>query len=319
MSRNSNKTKKGSPREKSHFREYSESFLIAIGIALVIRALVIYPFRIPTGSMENSLLVGDFLLANKFVYGIRTPDWVGIPYTKLGFNIPFFRTPGFRTPQRGDVVIFKYPQDESLNYIKRCVAMSGDTINISNKALYINGERFPDAPHSKFIYPTYDPDYQESAIFPKGSGNRDFYGPVRVPAPGDTIRFTDANREKWFEWFQLAVYEGRKVTISHEGENIRLTVKNQEKWPRAIRMYPVENYFINGNSIRDNVYTVKYPHYFMMGDNRDNSLDSRYWGFLPARNVVGEALIIYWSWDNETPFYRLLEKIRWSRLLGLIR
>src|SRR4030042_4408795 len=225
MSRNSNKTKKGSPREKSHFREYSESFLIAIGIALVIRVLVIYPFRIPTGSMENSLLVGDFLLANKFVYGIRTPDWVGIPYTKLGFSIPFFRTPGFRTPQRGDVVIFKYPQDASLNYIKRCVAMSGDTINISNKALYINSEGFPDGPHSKFIYPTYDPDYQESAIFPKGSGNRDFYGPVRVPAPGDTIRFTDANREKWFEWFQLAVYEGRKVTISHEGETERLTVK----------------------------------------------------------------------------------------------
>ena len=116
-----------------------ESLLVAVLIAIVIRALVIYPFRIPTGSMEDSLLVGDFLLANKFVYGIRTPDWIGIPYTKIGFDIPFIRTPGFRKPQRGDVVIFKYPRDASLNYIKRCVAVSGDTVLYRNKVLYING------------------------------------------------------------------------------------------------------------------------------------------------------------------------------------
>src|SRR5512137_2468173 len=121
------KTESTSKKEKSGVRQYVYSFLVALLIALVIRAVVIYPFRIPTGSMEDSLLVGDFLLANKFVYGVRSPDWIGIPYTKIGFKVPFFRTPGFRKPQKGDVVIFKYPRDVSLNYIKRCIGTSGDT------------------------------------------------------------------------------------------------------------------------------------------------------------------------------------------------
>ncbi len=309
-----------SGKKKGAFREYSESLFVALAIALVIRALVIYPFRIPTGSMEGSLLVGDFLLANKFVYGIRTPDWIGIPYTKLGFSIPFIRTPGFRDPQRGDVVIFKYPRDESLNYIKRCVALSADTVEIRNKELHINGQKFPDPPGLKYIDNRfYPPGYREHNIFPANAGNRDNYGPVRVPAPGDSLFFTDDNRHLWFEQLQIALYEGRKVTIFHAGEEIRLTVENQNRWPAAIDTYPVASFFINGKSLDKYVYVVKNVHYFMMGDNRDNSLDSRYWGFLPERNVVGEGLIIYWSWDNEVPFYRLLNKIRWSRILGLIR
>jgi len=313
------KTKKNG-RDKSSIREYSESFLVALGIALIIRALVIYPFRIPTSSMEGSLLVGDFLLANKFVYGIRTPDWVGIPYTKLGFSIPFVRTPGFREPVRGDVVIFKYPQDETLNYIKRCIAVSGDTLEIKGKAVYVNGQREMLPPDHQYIYPeTYADDFKESGIYPPGAGNRDNYGPVRIPAPGDTFHFTESNRPTWFERFQIIVYEGRKLTITHNGETVRLTVKNQEIWPRAIRMYPIEDFKIEGKPIKDHVHTVKNKHYFMMGDNRDNSLDSRYWGYLPERNIVGEALIIYWSWDNVMPFYRLFNKVRWGRIFNLIR
>lgn len=311
---------KKSGEKKSNFREYSESLFVALAIAIVIRALVIYPFRIPTGSMENSLLVGDFLLANKFVYGIRTPDWIGIPYTKIGFSIPFIRTPGFRKPQRGDVVIFKYPRDESLNYIKRCVAVSGDTVEVRNKKLFINGERFPDPPKSKYIdHRTYPESYREYTIFPPEAGNRDNYGPVRVPSAGDTLRFTDSNKHLWFEQLQIALYEGHKITLSHGGEETRLTADNQNRWITAIDTYPIESFAIDGHSLNDYVYVVKHRHYFMMGDNRDNSLDSRYWGFLPERNVVGEGLIIYWSWDNQVPLYRLLNKIRWNRVLGLIR
>ena len=304
---------------KSTGWEYWKSLLIAIGIALLIRAVVVYPFRIPTGSMEDTLLVGDFLLANKFVYGIRSPDWIGIPYTKIGFSIPFIKTPGFRKPKQGDVVIFKYPRDLSLNYIKRCIAVSGDTVEVRNKVTFVNGKIFPNPPHSKFIdYRIYPRGYQEYNIFPPGAGNRDNYGPVRVPAPGDTFHFTNSNKNLWFERFQIAIYEGHKITISYRGEKVRLTVKNQNRWPTAIEMYPIEDFAIDGHPLNQTIYTVKYRHYFMMGDNRDNSLDSRYWGFLPEHDVVGEALIIYLSWDSDIPLYRIFHKIRWKRIFELI-
>jgi signal peptidase I len=306
-------------KRKGAAREFTESLFIAVGIALVIRALVIYPFKIPTGSMEDSLLVGDHLLANKFVYGIRTPDWIGIPYTKIGFKIPFLQTPGFRKPKKGDVVIFKYPRDEMLNYIKRCVAVSGDTVEIHDKTLYVNRELFPNPPQSKFLKGMYPVNYQQPDIYPPGRGNIHNYGPVRIPAPGDTFRFTEANRNAWLEWIQIGVYEGHKIVISHQGETIRLRDKNQDKWERAARMYPAESYSIDGQPLNGFLYTIRYRHYFMMGDNRDNSLDSRYWGFLPERNVVGEALIIYWSWNKDIPLYRLFRKIRWDRLLKIIR
>lgn len=307
-----------SPPKQSFYKEYIEPFLSALLIALVIRALVIYPFRIPTGSMEDTLLVGDFLVANKFVFGIRSPDWIGIPYTKLGFKIPFFRTPGFRKPQQGDVVIFKYPRDETLNYIKRCIATSNDTVYIQNKVLYVNGKAFPNPPHSKFVYPNYPESYRESTIFPPGAGNRDYFGPIRVPAAGDTFHFTESNKDLWFERMQLAVYEGHTVRLTHAGQSVELTVKNQSRWQPAIRMYPGNGFYIDDEPLVGHVYTVENRHYFMMGDNRDNSLDSRYWGFLPERYVVGEALIIYWSWDGNLPISQLYKKIRWKRLLNLI-
>lgn len=312
-------SKRKSNKKKSSFREYSESLFVAIGIALLIRALVIYPFRIPTGSMEDSLLVGDFLLANKFVYGIRSPDWIGIPYTELGFKVPFFRSPAFREPQRGDVVIFKYPRNDKQNYIKRCIAMSGDTLRITGKKVTVNSKPSPMPPEHKFMYPEKYPNEREMGIFPPGAGNRDHYGPVIIPSPGDTLTFTESNRALWFERFQLMVYEGHKLELTHNGETIRLTVENQSRWMRAINLYPIEDFSVDGVPVQRLTYTVKNRHYFMMGDNRDNSLDSRYWGFLPERYVVGEGLIVYWSWDSHMPLYRFFNKIRWSRFLKLIR
>ncbi len=306
-------------QNKSTVRQYGESFFVALIIALVIRALVIYPFRIPTGSMEKSLLVGDFLLANKFVFGIRSPDWIGIPYTKLGFKIPFFQTPGFRKPKSGDVVIFKYPRDQSLNYIKRCIATSGDTVMVRDKVVYVNGVKFSNAPHTQFIDSRIFPaDAQERSIFPPGSGNRDNYGPVRIPAPGDTFTFTDSHRDQWYKWLTIALYEGYNLKLEYRGQTLKLTEKNITRWEHYCQTYPLEAFWMNGKPLKDKLYTVKNRHYFMMGDNRDNSFDSRYWGFLPGRLVVGEGLIVYWSWDSEVPLYRLLHKIRWSRILMLI-
>lgn len=231
-------------RAKGFVRDWIETIISVAIMVFVIRVTVVEAYRIPTSSMEETLLVGDFLLVNKFIYGIRTPDWIGIPFTKIGFNIPYTRLPGLVEPKQGDIIVFRYPKDESVNYIKRCVAVEGQTVEIRNKILYVDGKPLPDPPHLQHLdYRTIPPELQERGIYPMGAGNRDNYGPVTVPP---------------------------------------------------------ENYF-------------------MMGDNRDNSLDSRYWGFLPKKNVVGKALIIYFSWDKSSPFYRLHKKVRWNRILDLIK
>jgi len=270
--------------------------------------------------MEGSLLVGDHLLCNKFVYGIRTPDWIGIPYTRIGFWIPFTRLPGFRDPQQGDVVIFKYPRDEHDHYVKRCIAVSGDTVEIRDKEVFVNGKRFTNPPGVQHIIHRVLPaGYRQQEIFPPNAGNIHNYGPVIVPSKGEVLEFTEDNRDKWYEWFQLILYEGNDITLSYSGQVTRLTLDSQFRWQTAIHMYPVESFAINGKPINEFPYKITYRQLFMMGDNRDNSLDSRYWGFVPERNLVGEALILYFSWDEEEPLYRLFSKLRWNRFLKLIR
>ena len=259
---------KKTDQKKSGIREYSESFFVALIIALVIRALVIYPFRIPTGSMQDSLLIGDFLLANKFVYGIRSPDWIGIPYTEIGFKIPFFHTPGFRKPARGDVVIFKYPKNQALNYIKRCIAVSGDTVFIQNKTVYVNGKTFPNAPKTKFIHNhTYPVGSKESKIFPPGAGNRDNYGPVRVPAPGDTFRFTNDSRGEWTKWLTVAFYEGYDLKLRHSGQTIKL---NEKKIINKEDMIIVFVYFdLSEGDLFDQVFCIPVPDFLKLTKNKN--------------------------------------------------
>ena len=115
-----------------------KSLLIILIIALSLRATVIEAYIVPTGSMENTIMTGDFLIGNKFVYGMRTPDWIGIPYTELGFNVPWTRFPKFKKPHRGDVVIFKYPRDNFQKYVKRCVAEPGQTITVRGKKVWVD-------------------------------------------------------------------------------------------------------------------------------------------------------------------------------------
>jgi signal peptidase I len=204
----------GARREKSVVREYVEAALWALALTLFLRAFVIQAFRIPTQSMENTLLIGDFLFVNKFEYGPK------IPFTHIRF-------PGIRKPRPGDVIVFQYPQDPSKDYIKRCVAVGGQTVEMRDKDLYVDGRRTvePYVIHSR-------PD-----TIPAGYERRDNHPPFTVP-PG--------------------------------------------------RLY-------------------------MMGDNRDNSYDSRYWGPVDMDLVKGRAMFIYWSWDGTRRWPR------WDRLLRLIR
>jgi signal peptidase I len=228
-------------RGRGGFREWVGFLVTLIIMVFFIRVTTVEAFRIPTGSMENTLLVGDFLLVNKFIYGIRTPDWIGIPFTDVGFSVPSYRFPGTRKVQSGDIIVFKYPLDRSLNYIKRCVAAPGQTIEVRERQLYIDGKIFENPPESKFISRNpLSPNVHERGIYaPKGEQwNHDNYGPLKVP---------------------------------------------------------------------DGMY-------FMMGDNRDNSADSRYWGFVPEEDIVGKALVIYFSFDKNTHLNEFYKFIRWNRI-----
>lgn len=198
--------------KKSELREYASSILIAVALALVIRTGVVQAFYIPSGSMEDTLLVGDYLLANKFIYGA--------PIDVPGTHITLFRLPGLRDPEPGDIVIFQSPVDPDRDLIKRCVAVGGQVVEVIDKVLYVDGVRFEDPPLSK---------HTDRRTYPATVNPRDNFGPYRVP----------------------------------EG------------------------------------------HFFMMGDNRDNSADSRYWRSASRELIKGKAMSIYWSWadDNRGPYY----------------
>jgi len=198
--------------KKKLIKEYIEPIVIAVLIALFIRAFVVQAFKIPSSSMEPTLLVGDHLLVNKFIYGIR------IPYT----DIKFFQ---YRKPQRGDIIVFIFPKDRKKDFIKRVIATEGEKVVIIHNKIYID-DKLIDDPWGHFTMP-------RSTI--------EDYGPVRVP--GDSL--------------------------------------------------------------------------FVMGDNRDNSQDSRFWGFVRVNEVKGKALIIYFSWDSNAQ--DPLNKIRWARFGNLIR
>ena len=200
-------------KSRSVLREYVEAALWALVLTLFLRAFVIQAFRIPSASMQDTLLIGDFLFVNKFEYGPK------IPFTHI-------RLPGLRAPRRGDVIVFQFPQDPTKDFIKRCVATGGETLEVRNKQVYVDGKPLREsyAIHS-------DP-----SVRPAGYDYRDYFGPV----------------------------------------------------------------------------TVAKGQMFMMGDNRDNSNDSRYWGQLEMDLVKGRAMFIYWSWDGERNWPR------WNRIFELI-
>ncbi len=229
------------PSVKSTLREYFESIVVAVVLALFIRTWVVQAFKIPTGSMEQNLLIGDHLLVNKFVYG---PSLGALESAVLPI----------RAPRRGEIVVFKFPEQPDRDFIKRVIGLPGETVELREKRMYIDGDPI-DEPYVHFLN-----------LFSAGAGDfspvdlRQSYGPVLVPP----------------------------------------------------------------------------DHYFVMGDNRDNSQDSRYWGFLPAANLKGRALVVYWSYESASEDYedasagstvrRLLSvashfftRTRWERLFHFIR
>jgi len=205
------------------FIEFCRSFFPVIGIVLLLRSFVVEPFRIPSGSMIPTLLVGDFILVNKFTYGLRDPVF-------------HWRFLGSGEPKRGDVVVFRWPGDPSIDYIKRVIGLPGDHIAYRDKVLYVNGQRMNQSPDGQFDTHT----------------------------------------------------QGAPISMRLEeqlGDVKHPILINPEQPGTPFPQYMTE-------------FVVPPGQYFMMGDNRDNSSDSRFWGTVPERNLVGKAFMIWMSWDS---------------------
>jgi signal peptidase I len=231
------------PSLKDSLWDNFKQIFIAVILAVIIKTSIVEAYKIPSPSMEDTLLVGDFLLANKIIYGARLP-------------VVNWRLPAISEPEQGDVVIFIWPRDRVTKYIKRCVATGGDTVEVKDKRLYVNDVEYSLPETGKFTKPNVQP------RLPGGGDSRDNFGPYVVP---------------------------------------------------------------------DKCY-------FMMGDNRDNSSDSRFWGVVPNELVLGEAILVHWSWDDSiypSPevtvtdplsvprvfifnVVHFVEKVRWGRLFGLV-
>jgi signal peptidase I len=256
--------------------------------------------------MEATILVGDFVLVNKFIYGSSSPKY--IPFTEI--ELPFFRLPAIREPRAKDIVVFEYPGDRDqlratelgVNYVKRCIGTPGDTIEIKDKVIFVNGKEFWRPPHIKYYkgnnvsYLKPKPaDYADPRIFPKGMRwNEDNYGPLVIPRKGLTIPLNIYNIEQW------------------------QTIIDREYGERVV---DIKNGAVTINDIPVSSYKFKKDYYFMMGDNRDDSADSRFWGFVSRDMIVGQAFITLFSWDRNIPFsqlFKLLGSVRLDRVLKLL-
>ncbi len=275
---------------KEKFLAFLKEFGIVFGAFLILNNFVIASFLVPTGSMENEVMTGDLLFVNKFIYGGTSPR--NIPFTNV--RLPWFRVPGIRDVQRGDVIVFVFPgyrdevnPDEFTFYLKRCVGLPGDTLQVVNRVLYVNGKPFPLTRNQKFTYHRMmSPDQLDDRIFPKGAPwNEDNYGPIVIPRKGMVIPVSTRNIQAW------------DTFIRREGHTVRVSGDQVE---------------IDGKAATD--YRVERDYLFGMGDHRDNSLDGRYWGFIPKENLVGTPLIVYWSWDTDIPIYNIFAKLGSVRL-----
>lgn len=276
------------------------TLLYALLVALLVKMVIVDAYKIPTGSMENTLIPGDFILVNKSAYSLTSPK----TFPVFNFDLPWFNVIKTGKPKVNDIIVFEFPgfitqfnAKPKVNYVKRVCGLPGDTVKIINKQLYINGTAIRPAPTGIFTDTTLKPSGEsEPNIFPDGMGfNCDNYGPVRVPKKGDVISIDFKSIKNWE---MLINRECGKKAISVEGTVITL----------------------NGKPIRE--YTLKQDYYFVLGDNRDNSLDSRYWGFVPENNILGKAMVIYWSWNGEIPFKRIKDlylSIKAERIFKIIR
>ena len=388
-----------------------KGLITLIIVAFTIKTCLLEIYVVPTGSMEKTILIGDVLIGNKFIYGMKTPTWIGIPYTRYGFDIPWYRLPEFREIKNGDVTIFEFPRDPFQKYVKRCIGLAGDVVSINEGNIYVNNtlmdfpeegqylKRLPNNSdvltknmswNSEYLYSQfkcesfndlnnnylYDKNSEEFVDLNKNNkwdyGNLDNIKEFTVPYKSEPFidknkneiydkgeEFEDLNNNNiwdegftyvisdvtdWESFINLLLLDGneleldnwnftlidpehisrlrglikykilglfngssieskRKLQIRQNNDQIEYAEQLKEKnnkrkiitpWDSRIiknvqdRDYILENLKVNGAPIKTiNKYTVKHDYYFLMGDNRDNSYDSRFWGFVPDYNILG--------------------------------
>jgi len=342
-----------SPGGKSAIREWFEALLYAGIAALILKTLFFDAFRIPTPSMEDSLLTGDFLIVSKLHYGTRTPMSISLPFTEIhvpNVTLPWFRFPGFTSIKRNDVFVFNYPIEDKVisartHYIKRAVGMPGDTLQIVGKKLVVNGVETDEAPGIQFfheVYTTGQARLSPSKVKEAGglmidtSQRGTFIVNMTDVEAADMLTWPEVERiepfvrpddENFFKQYSSFYFskpmDGNvdqfgAVVIPFEGQVVTLTADNWHVYRDVVIRYEGNTVQQNGdvfviNGETTNSYTIKQDYYFAMGDNRDNSEDSRFWGFVPDDHVVGKAVMLYFSWDGERNLPRL------SRMFNLIR
>ena len=351
-------------KKKRNYKEEFRVLVILIIVAFTVKTSVAEIYVVPTGSMENTIMIGDMLFGNKFIYGMKTPTWLGVPYTRMGFDVPWARLPKFKEVENGDVVIFEYPRDPFQKYVKRCIGIAQDSIEINRGEIYINNKKmdFPKGGNKtqRYVDPN-DEQYGMYSQFRKVGQNQNNIDVFQVPYKGMEIDLK--NVDNWESIINLLVLDQANIQIrvqeqseggQMENRAFSFTAIDPEEISRTrgFLKYKLQSFYSNYQSIRakqsadskeyiedsfnkyreqmlinpwqwrthpgynqllgtlyanedllldyvmiDGVqikdidsYTLKHDYFFMVGDNRDNSYDSRFWGFVPDYHVLGTPI-----------------------------
>ncbi|MBD3617752.1 MAG: signal peptidase I [Gracilimonas sp.] len=350
--RKKDKAEEENKKAKSWLREWIDAIVFAFIAAAILRAFLFGSYKIPTPSMEKTLMTGDLLIVSNITYGPRTPMGLCVPFLQgwcvPGVQLPWTRLPGLRDIERNDIFVFNVPWEvkpvsQKTNYIKRAAAIAGDTISIKDKTLYINGEveKSHEGVQHHYVLRMADRVRLSSAKMESvggeliGYNNQDTYIVNMTKDVAETVN-------NWAEvdtMYLNVMPEGRvdrnyvqsagdfskafnnsdqlpEIVVPFEGQEIEITSENWYVYKDIIERYERnelrregDSIFINGEET--NTYTIKQNYYFGMGDNRDNSQDSRFWGFVPEDHVIGKASLVWFSTDNFVPrFDRIFTVIK---------